>query len=54
MHLHVSTYASPMRTIIVRVALQHGLEVDNVTTERCLLAVALIGSSTSVPPVPDE
>ena len=35
----------PTRTIIVCVALQHGLEIDDVTTERCLLAVQYTSSS---------
>ena len=47
-HLH------PARAIVVCVALHHGLEVDDVTTERCLLAIAFIGAGTGVAPVPDE
>ena len=44
----------PARAIAVYVALHHGLEVDDVTTERCLLAIAFIGAGTAVAPVPDE
>ena len=44
----------PASTIIVCVALQHGLKIDDVTTERCFLAVALIGAGARIAPVPDE